>query len=133
MHDSTDSTEPAFAPMCAVRGCVRDADAGNICRKHLHMRRLHGVAGSGAASPSHPGFCRVNGCRELCFSERYCLAHEVRYLRILEKHQVVRERNERTRAALVSAANRITTHSEMRVSEAPPARRRPSGRAPLSK
>jgi hypothetical protein len=49
--------------------------------------------------------CRVHGCTEPRFSARYCVQHEVRLLRILEKHRAIRERNERARAATLDAVN----------------------------
>lgn len=112
---------------CAVGQCEEKAIGSGRCVHHTRIFRLHGVTEPARA---RAGCCNVEGCTEGLFSRRYCLAHEVRCLRLRERHENELARTSAIKAALYLAGralnakrSRVNDHGEAFGSE----RRRNAG------
>src|SRR5687768_3397724 len=90
---------------CAIPGCERSAHEGDFCRSHARRMRVRGDVPQRA--PVAARCCGVAGCLDTRITERYCLTHELRVLRIRESHRRIAERKARVHAALLAAAARI--------------------------
>ena len=102
--------------VCAVETCGEKSIEGGRCRRHTKIFRLHGIT---EAACARPGRCQVEGCDEGLFSKRYCLAHEVRCLRLRERHENQLTRLSAVKAALylagraINARSRVNDHGEV--------------------
>src|SRR5262245_51144586 len=70
---------------CAIPGCERSSIEGDFCRAHARRMRIRGDVPQRA--PTGAPRCAVAGCLETPITERHCLAHEVRLLRVRESHR----------------------------------------------
>ena len=89
---------------CAMGSCEAKATGSGRCVRHTRILRLHGVT---EVAPARANRCQVEGCDEGLFSKRYCLAHEVRCLRLRERHENQLARTSAVKAALFLAGRAL--------------------------